>query len=57
MDDGRKAGVTFAQRGPETAITETFEAEGENPPEMQRRGWQSILDHFKSYAEEGSWRR
>lgn len=33
------------------AITETFVAEGENPIEMQRQGWQSILDNFKNYTE------
>ncbi len=57
MDDGRKAKVTFSRRGPDTAITETFEAESENPVEMQRQGWQSILDHFKRYAEEQPWQR
>ncbi len=55
MDDGRKAEVTFAKHGPDTAITEEFEAESENPVEMQRRGWHSILDHFKRYAEEQPW--
>ncbi len=57
MDDGRKAKVTFARRGPDTAVTETFEAESENPVETQRQGWQSILDHFKRYAEERPWQK
>lgn len=32
-------------------VTETFDAENENPVEMQRGGWQAILDNFKAYAE------
>jgi hypothetical protein len=30
---------------------ETFDAENENPIEMQETGWQMILDNFKKYAE------
>ena len=51
MDDGRKVEVAFAGEGNVTRVTETFEAEAENPEEMQRSGWQSILDNFKKYAE------
>lgn len=51
MDDGRTVTVTFAERDGATHITETFDAESENPVEMQRQGWQAILDNFKSYAE------
>jgi uncharacterized protein YndB with AHSA1/START domain len=34
-----------------TKIVETFDPENENPPEMQRAGWQAILDNFKKYTE------
>ena len=51
MGDGRKAEVHFAGKGKSTYITSTFEAEKENPIEMQRGGWQAILDNFKKYAE------
>ena len=51
MDDGRKAKITFSRNGTETKVTETFEAEGINPIEMQRGGWQAILDNFKKYTE------
>lgn len=51
MGDGRKVKVTFAQEGNATRVTETFEAEGQNPIEMQRGGWQAILDNFKAYTE------
>ena len=32
-------------------IVETFDPEQQNPIEMQRGGWQSILDNFKKYVE------
>jgi uncharacterized protein YndB with AHSA1/START domain len=51
LDDGRKVNITFAMEGNETTITQTFEPESENPIDMQRDGWQSILDSFKRYAE------
>jgi len=51
MDDGRKAKITFAANGNETKLTESFEAESVNPVEMQRGGWQAILDNFKKYTE------
>ncbi len=51
MGDGRKATVTFASNGDITEITTTFEAEDENPVEMQRGGWQAILNNFKKHTE------
>ena len=51
LDDGRKVQITFAVQGSETTITQTFEPENENPIEMQREGWQAILNNFKQYAE------
>lgn len=51
MDDNRKVQVVFKSQGNSTHITETFEPESENSPEMQRDGWQSILDNFKKYVE------
>ncbi len=52
MDDDRKVKVTFTKNNDnETEIVETFEAEGTNPIEMQRSGWQAILDNFKKYVE------
>ncbi len=51
MPDGRKVSIRFANRENETAITETFEAENQNPVELQQMGWQAILDNFKKYAE------
>jgi len=51
IGDGRKVNVSFSGDGNTTTVTETFEAESTNPVEMQRGGWQAILDNFKRYAE------
>src|SRR3989344_6683128 len=51
MDDGRKVEETFVPEGAGTKVVVVFDSETENPPEMQRSGWQSILDNFKSYTE------
>jgi len=51
MEDGRKVKVTFSGDGNETKIVETFDAETLHPVEMQRAGWQAILDNFKKYTE------
>ena len=51
MGDGRKVIIVFTGIGNTTNIVETFEAENENSIEMQRSGWQAILDNFKKYAE------
>lgn len=50
-DDGRKVNIVFGSDGDRTKVTETFEAENENPVDMQRAGWQAILDNFKNYVE------
>ncbi len=52
LDDGRKVDIIFKSNGKKTHITQTFEAENENPVEMQRDGWQAIMNNFKKYAEE-----
>lgn len=51
MSDGRKVYVAFKNQGKETVVEETFEAESENSIELQRNGWQAILDNFKKYVE------
>jgi len=51
MGDGRKVNVAFSSSGDQTKIVETFDAEATNPVEMQRGGWQAILDNFKKYTE------
>jgi uncharacterized protein YndB with AHSA1/START domain len=51
MDDNRKVQVTFQHSDGGTKVVETFEAEQTNSIEMQREGWQSILNNFKKYVE------
>ena len=51
IGDGRKVKIKFSENGNETKVTETFEAEDTNSIEMQRGGWQAILDNFKKYVE------
>ena len=51
IGDGRTVEVQFVQEGDTTTVIETFEPETQNPEDMQRAGWQSILDNFKKYVE------
>lgn len=51
MADGRKVIVEFSAEGDATKVVERFDAETENPVEMQQMGWQAILDNFKKYTE------
>lgn len=51
MDDGREVNVSLATHDDKTKVTIVFDAEKENSEEMQRDGWQSILNNFKTYVE------
>jgi uncharacterized protein YndB with AHSA1/START domain len=51
IGDGRKVQVTFIRQGNATKVVETFEAENTHPVELQKGGWQAILDNFKKYTE------
>ncbi|GAB4441824.1 MAG: SRPBCC family protein [Turneriella sp.] len=51
LADGRKVESDFTDMGGKTRIVTVFEAESENPVEMQKNGWQAILDNFKKYTE------
>ena len=51
IGDGRKVKVNFTGEGNKTKVTTKFEAENTNPIEMQKTGWQAILDNFKKYTE------
>ena len=52
LGDGRKVSIEFSSVADDTNIVETFEAESENPIDLQKAGWQAILDNFKKYVEE-----
>lgn len=51
IEDGRKVKVNFSADGNTTKVVESFEAESENSVELQKGGWQAILDSFKKYTE------
>jgi uncharacterized protein YndB with AHSA1/START domain len=51
MGDGRKVDIVFTREGNGTKVVETFEAESTHSVEMQKGGWQAILDNFKKYTE------
>ena len=54
MEDGRAVSIVFEEVEDGIHISETFEMENENPEAMQRDGWQSILNNFKTYTEAAS---
>lgn len=51
MADGRKVTIQFDALSDGVQVSETFDLEQENTAELQRAGWQAILDHFKRYVE------
>jgi uncharacterized protein YndB with AHSA1/START domain len=56
MGDGRSCLVEFVplegtQAG-SVSVTETFDAEESTPPDLQRQGWQAILDRFAQFVHE-----
>lgn len=51
MDDERKVEMQFDGDDKQTTVTTQFEAESQNPLEMQQQGWQAILNNFKNYVE------
>ena len=53
LGDGRKVKVSFTALNNDkaTKVVESFEAEGTHSIEMQKNGWQAILDNFKKYTE------
>jgi uncharacterized protein YndB with AHSA1/START domain len=51
LEDGRTVEVSFVDNGGSTEVIEVFEAEETNSEELQRTGWQAILDNFKKYVE------
>jgi uncharacterized protein YndB with AHSA1/START domain len=51
MSDGREVQVEFIERADGVSVKNTFDAETENTPELQRNGWQAILDNFGRHVE------
>lgn len=51
LEDERKVKIKFLEEKNGVHITETFDAEKSHPVEMQKEGWQAILNNFKKYVE------
>lgn len=51
IEGGRYVKITFTGEGKTVKISETFDPENENSLELQRSGWQKILDNFKRHVE------
>jgi uncharacterized protein YndB with AHSA1/START domain len=47
----RAAVVEFAPGANGVIVRVTFDAESQNPVELQRQGWQAILNNFGKYVE------
>jgi len=54
LDDDRLVSVEFQEMDHGVRVVETFETEDENPVELQKQGWQCILDNFKNHVESKS---
>lgn len=52
LGDGRKVVIRFSGNGNETTIQQDFDAETVHSVDLQRQGWQAIMDHYKSYSEQ-----
>ncbi len=52
LGDGRKVDIDFKKNGSQTDVSVAFDPETENPIEMQKNGWQAILNNYKKYTEE-----
>ena len=51
LDDDRMVSVRFSQIEGGTKVEVVFDAENENAEELQRNGWQAILNNYKIHAE------
>ncbi|MCH7409433.1 SRPBCC domain-containing protein [Belliella sp. DSM 111904] len=51
LDDGRAVEVEFQQDGEEVLLIERFEPEQLNDVDLQKSGWQAIVDNFRIYVQ------
>ncbi len=49
IEDGRKVEISFVDELEKVKLIETFEPKKINSEELQREGWQAILNNFKKY--------
>lgn len=50
LEDGRKIKTTFEEIDNQTVVITVFDPEKSNPIEVQRHGWQAILDNYAQYS-------
>jgi uncharacterized protein YndB with AHSA1/START domain len=50
LDDDRSVSIEFLEQNEQTEVIESFEPD-ENDPDLQKQGWQAILNNFKAYVE------
>jgi hypothetical protein len=43
--------VTFDEQNGQKTVIIIFDPETENPIDLQRQGWQSVLDNYNAYTE------
>ena len=53
LADGRKVEASFSGAGTETTVVVKFDPDKQVSEDMQKAGWQAILDNFKKYTEQG----
>jgi uncharacterized protein YndB with AHSA1/START domain len=51
LPDCRKVSISFSGANGKTLVKEIFETENLNTHELQKGGWQAILDNFKKHVE------
>ena len=51
LDDNREVEIHFNEQGNQTFIEVIIDAEKENSIALQKRGWQAILNNYKTYVE------
>ena len=51
LGDGRELSISFGETQDGTIVTEIFEPEEVNSLELQKMGWQTIVNNFKDYVE------
>ena len=51
LADDRQVEVLFSETDGQTLVTESFEAEDIHSSELQKTGWQAILNQFKHHTE------
>lgn len=51
LGDSRKVTVNFVSKNNDTEVVIIFDAETVNSIDLQKNGWQTILNNFKKYTE------